>query len=78
MGKFLPKVPVYIFESVGDQLMPIADVDNLVKYYCDGGVKVQYKRQAGTDHVLGALGLSGGMTYLMDRFAGKAATTTCK
>jgi hypothetical protein len=78
MGQFLPKTPLYIFESVGDQLMPIADVDNLVKYYCDGGVKVQYKRQAGTDHVLGALGLSGGMTYLMDRCAGKAVPTTCK
>jgi hypothetical protein len=78
MGKSLPKAPLYVFESVGDQLMPIADVDNLVKYYCAGGVKVQYKRQAGTDHVLGALGLSGGLTYLLDRFAGKAAPTTCK
>jgi hypothetical protein len=78
MGQHAPKIPLYIFESVGDQLMPIADVDNLVAYYCANRAKVQYKPVSGTDHVLGALGLSGGMTYLLDRFAGKAAPTTCK
>lgn len=78
MGQYVPKTPVYIFESIGDQLMPIADIDNLVKSYCAGGATVQYKRLAGTDHVLGALSLSGGLTYLMDRFAGKAAPSTCK
>lgn len=78
MGQFVPKTPLYIFESVGDQLMPIADVDNLAKFYCDGGATVQYKRLPAAEHVIGAVSLSGGMTYLMDRFAGKAAPSTCK
>ena len=58
--------------------MPIADVDALVSNYCGKRVKVEYKRVAGTDHVLGGLYLSGGLNYLLDRFDGKAAPNTCK
>jgi len=78
MGQFAPKIPLHIFESVGDQLMPIADVDKLVAYYCANKTKVEYKPVKGTDHVLGALGLSGGLSYLLDRFDGKAAPNNCK
>ncbi|RRS02795.1 hypothetical protein EIP75_18655 [Aquabacterium soli] len=78
LGQFVPQVPLQIFQSVGDQLMPIADVDALVDNYCGKRVKVEYKRVAGTDHVLGGLYLSGGLNYLLDRFDGKAAPNTCK
>lgn len=78
MGQFMPKIPVHIFQSIGDQLMPIEDVDKLVATYCAAGVKVDYRRAWGTDHVIGALGMSGGLNYLLDRFAGKAAPSTCK
>lgn len=78
MGQFTPKVPLHVFQSIGDQLMPIADVDNLVKTYCAAGVKVDYRRASGTDHVLGGLGLGGAWTYLQDRFDGKAVPNTCK
>jgi Secretory lipase len=77
MGQFMPKVPVFIWQGTLDELMPITDADNLVKTYCDAGVKVQYKRMT-TDHVLGALQLSNALSYLKDRFAGKAAPSTCK
>jgi alpha/beta superfamily hydrolase len=78
MGQFTPKMPLFIWQGTSDQLMPIADADNLVNTYCASGVKVQYKRMTGTDHVFGALQLSTGLNYIKDRFAGKAATSTCK
>jgi pimeloyl-ACP methyl ester carboxylesterase len=78
MGQNTPKMPVFIWQGTADELMPIADADNLITTYCAGGATVQYKRMTGTDHVLGALQLSAGLTYLKDRFAGKAATSTCK
>jgi hypothetical protein len=77
MGQAIPKMPVYIWEGTIDELMPIDDADNLVATYCAGGAKVQYKRYL-ADHVTGALNLSSGLSYLKDRFAGKAATSTCK
>jgi hypothetical protein len=78
MGQFMPQVPLFIWQGTADQLMPITDTDNLVNAYCAGGTKVQYKRMNGTDHVLGALQLSAGFDFLKDRFAGKAAPSTCK
>jgi predicted esterase len=77
MGKNAPKIPVYIWSETNDELMPIADANALAKTYCANGVKLQYRRIA-TDHVLGALQLSSsGMSYVVDRFNGKAAPTTC-
>jgi pimeloyl-ACP methyl ester carboxylesterase len=78
MGQTIPKVPVYIWEGVVDELMPIDDVDNLIETYCAGGATVQYKRMGGIGHIYGALQLASGLTYLKDRFAGKPATSTCK
>jgi predicted esterase len=71
-------MPLYIWEGTVDELMPIADADNLVATYCAGGAKVQYTRLSGTGHVLGAPKLSDGLAFLIDRFNGKAATSTCK
>jgi Secretory lipase len=78
MGQFVPKMPMYIWEGTSDELMPIADADNLAQTYCAGGATLQYTRlTGGTDHILGALKLSTGLSYLTDRFNGKAATSTC-
>jgi predicted esterase len=61
-----------------DELMPIADADNLVKTYCAAGTKVQYDRLSGVGHVLGAPKLSNGLSYIIDRFNGKAAPSNCQ
>ncbi|RZI83489.1 MAG: hypothetical protein EOP38_12445 [Rubrivivax sp.] len=78
MGQYTPKIPLYIFEGISDQLMPIADVNALVAYYCTNRATVQFKPFTATDHITGALGLSGAWTYLQDRFDGKVAPNTCK
>jgi Secretory lipase len=78
MGQNTPKIPLQIFQSIGDQVMPIADVDSLAAYYCANKATLEYKPVKGTDHVLGGLGLTGGMTYLLDRFDGKVAPNNCK
>lgn len=78
MGQYIPKMPLFIWEGTSDELMPMEDADNLAKTYCDGGATLQYTRLTGTDHVLGALKLTSGFNYLVDRFNGKAAPTTCK
>jgi len=78
MGQFTPKMPLFIWQGTADELMPIADADNLVNTHCANGATLQYKRMTGTDHIFGALQLSNGLAYLKDRFAGKAAPSTCK
>ena len=78
MGRNTPKTPLFIWQGTSDQLMPIADADTLVSKYCANGVKLQYKRITGGDHVLSALQLGNALDYLVDRFNGKAAPTTCQ
>ena len=78
MGQFTPKIPLHIFQSIGDQVMPIAEVDKLAAYYCANNATLEYKPVNGTDHVLGGLGLIGGWTYLQNRFDGKVAPNNCK
>jgi len=77
LGNRLPKAPMYIFEGMLDEVMPLADVDQLVKTYCAQGQKVQYNRVPLGDHVTLALSPSASMNYVLDRLDGKAAPSTC-
>jgi pimeloyl-ACP methyl ester carboxylesterase len=73
-----PKVPLYVYEGTADEIMPIADVDALVQRYCNAGVKVQYHRIAGGDHLGMALSPDAAISYVQDRLDGKAPPSTCQ
>lgn len=77
MGSRPPKAPMYIYEGAIDEVMPIADVDALVKTYCARGQKVQYNRYAVADHMMLAIAPDAGMNYVLDRLNGKAAPSNC-
>ncbi len=77
LGQRTPKAPMYVYEATMDEIMPLADVDDLVKGYCDAGIKVQYRR-ALADHISLGISPTNAMNYLLDRFAGKAVPSTCK
>lgn len=51
MGSVAPQVPVYIHQGAADQIAPVSLVDNLVDFYCENGVLVDYERDDGIDHV---------------------------
>lgn len=77
LGQRMPKAPVYIYEGVLDEVMPLADVDQLVSTYCAQGQKVQYRRVALGDHITLALSPGGSMSYVLDRLNGKPAPSNC-
>lgn len=78
MGSRMPKAPMYIYEGVLDEVMPIADVDALVKSYCAAGLSVDYNRIAMGDHLLLAISPGKGMDFVLDRLNGKPAPSNCK
>ncbi len=78
LGKRTPKSPVYIYQGTGDELMPVEPVDNLVKSYCASGVKVQYHRITGGDHLGLGTAPQAPLGYVMDAMAGKALPSNCK
>ncbi|MCZ4498719.1 MAG: secretory lipase family protein [Marmoricola sp.] len=62
----------------GDGVMIAGDVRTLARTYCNRGVKVKYQQYAGLSHVAAATAwLPQAYTWLLDRFAGKAAPSSC-
>jgi hypothetical protein len=76
LGSRIPSMPVYVYEGTADEIMPIADVDALVKTYCAAGVPVQYNRTGG-DHLFMAITPAPMRDYVMDRLNGKVAPNNC-
>jgi len=78
LGQRKPGAPLYIYQGTIDELMPIADVDALVKSYCAQGVKVTYKRTFNDHLLLAVTGYGKAFSYLQDRLADKPVPTTCQ
>lgn len=78
LGRHEPAGPVYSYHSINDQLIPIADVDELIAEYCAEGVPVSAYRDPASEHnSLAVTGAPSAVSYLADRFAGQPAPTTC-
>lgn len=45
-----PKIPMFLYKSVGDEISPVAETDALVDKYCAAGATIQYQRDQQSDH----------------------------
>ncbi len=75
----LPKAPLFLYNSVDDDLAFIQPVDAWVANYCRRGVTVDYDRDpAGGDHLSGAGPYwAATLTYLKNAFAGVTPPDNC-
>jgi hypothetical protein len=75
----LPKAPLFLYNSVNDDLAFIQPVDAWVAGYCRHGVTVDYDRDAlGGDHLTGFVPYAkAALTYLENAFAGVAPPDNC-
>ncbi len=82
-----PSVPVYVYHEIGDELVSIDRMDELVAKWCGAGVQLSYHRSAaGADndgqphsrvHNVGAAnGAPAAVAYLQGRFGGVSAPVT--
>ena len=73
-----PKSPLFVYESISDEALPIADVEELVAKYCSWSVPVEFVRDSYAEHIELALeGAGAAVDYLARRFAGEPAPSTC-
>ncbi|MBL1077691.1 lipase [Nocardia sp. 2] len=78
LGGNAPDVPLYLYHSTTDDVIPIAGYDGLVARYCALGANVSALRSAVPGHNPAAVLESvGAMNYLGDRFAGVPAPSGC-
>ena len=40
----VPTVPMFVYKSVTDEISPVEETDELVRWYCVGGARVEYRR----------------------------------
>ncbi|KAE8344869.1 hypothetical protein BDV24DRAFT_160171 [Aspergillus arachidicola] len=78
MGQHVPKIPLLVYKSVGDEISPVNDTDALVETYCNGGASVEYKRDELSEHAsLEITGSADGLLWLMDRMNNKPVQQGC-
>lgn len=79
MGQTVPDVPMFMFQSNPDWLVPVGPVNRLVDTYCaDPSANVEYVRDHFSEHLtLDVIGLPRALLWLRDRFAGVPPTPGC-
>jgi predicted dienelactone hydrolase len=74
--KTLP-VPMYDYHGAADQFIPLDQAYDLKRAYCAKGVRVTFDLYAGEHIGTQTQAPANVLNYLADRFAGKAAPTSC-
>jgi len=73
-----PKMPVYAYKAIGDEISPVADTDALVAKLCAQGASIQYVRDGLGEHASEEITGSGdAFSFLVDRFNGVPVTPGC-
>lgn len=70
-------VPVYQFHGLADEFIPLGQAYTLKQAWCAKGTKVQFDLFPSEHIVTQFQGTTKSLSWLADRFAGKAATDTC-
>ncbi len=78
LDRAIPAGPTYVWHSTGDDVLPIAGTDTLVRNWCNSGAQVTYVRTNAPTHSGAAyVGLPAAIDYLAQRFAGVPAPSGC-
>jgi hypothetical protein len=79
LGHATPTAPTFYYNGIGDELINIKPLDDLVARYCSGGARIHYVRDpAGLEHIQGAANfIPLALSYIADRYAGNAIPNDC-
>lgn len=77
LGAAPPKVPVFLYHGDKDSVVAFGQAESLMRTYCAKGVNVTWLPIKGADHSAASYEETRTVAFLTDRFAGKAASSTC-
>jgi hypothetical protein len=78
LGQHTPTAPLFVYQSVNDELIPPVDVDAVVSGYCRQGASVTYHRDVLSEHVaLVVTGAPDALNWLAARLGGASAAAGC-
>ncbi|WP_233157888.1 lipase family protein [Actinokineospora bangkokensis] len=77
LGQTPPRVPVFQYHALTDEIVNTPQGDALHKSYCASGVRLQWNTYI-SDHLTGIFAGNGDAhKWIVDRFSGKAAPSNC-
>ena len=75
----VPKMPIFAYKAIGDEVSPIADSDNLVTKLCNSGASISYQRNSVGGHVAEATnGEASATDFLESVLSGTYHTKGCQ
>ncbi|MFF2555044.1 lipase family protein [Nocardia sp. NPDC058058] len=78
LGDVVPDMPLYLYHSTTDEVVPVAGFDALLNRYCGSKSTVIARHSSASGHNGTAIAEApGGMDFLADRFAGEPLTPGC-
>lgn len=80
LGRTVPRIPIYQYQSTWDWIAPLQQVDRMVAQYCkDPDARVTYTRDHVSEHVTLDVGATASwMMWMRDRFAGVPVAQGCQ
>ncbi|MGV9409324.1 lipase family protein [Nocardia sp. NPDC003693] len=79
LGTTLPDMPLFLWHSQFDEILPLHSANELVDTYCrDSSAQVTYTRDWASEHIVAeVVGGPAALLWLFDRLDGKPAPTGC-
>lgn len=74
----VPRMPMYIYKPIGDEVSPVADTDAVYNALCAKGTSIEYRRNLVGEHDSeSVLGSGSALEWIDDRLAGKPVSAGC-
>jgi hypothetical protein len=78
LGQHVPRIPMFVYKSIGDEISPVSETDSLVQSYCNGGATIQYLRDQNSNHEkMAIIGAPKALSWLQGRMNGKDHQASC-
>ncbi|KAG2177909.1 hypothetical protein INT43_003156 [Umbelopsis isabellina] len=78
MGKYVPKIPLHMYHSLNDEMVPFGPTQALVNQYCSQGVNIEFVKDELSEHIILAItGAADAIIWLTDRFNGVPVKPGC-
>lgn len=75
----VPDIPIFIYSSQNDEIIPIDDTDSLYELYCSKGTNVEFRKDTFSEHIIAAVSGAGlAFDFVKDRFNGVAVNPQCQ
>ncbi|CAK9439846.1 uncharacterized protein LODBEIA_P39460 [Lodderomyces beijingensis] len=77
-GKPVPKMPIFIYHSAINEMIPAAEIRKVFDYWCANGVIVEFAEDESYNHIVEAFaGVPASMMWLKKRFDGVKSKGKC-